>query len=136
MDYDIDELSLYLGNDYHLNDYITIHQPTIGEVARFGEQKYLNLVHTLVCIPSDIISLLWDVGIDWEEMSEFELFYLFISRWVNPDDSKILLGDLRLCDFDLYKNENGEVIMRDKNGVIIDANIYRILQKQFVKYTE
>lgn len=126
MNGEVDELGLYFGDDYKVNDHITIHQPTVGEIASFGEKRYLGLVHTLTCIPSDIISLLWDAGIDWEEVEEFELFYLFISHWINPDDSKILLGDLRLCDFDLYKNENGDVSM--KNGdIIIDMNIYRII---------
>ena len=126
MDYEVDELALYFGNDYVLNEYITIHQPTVGEIARYGEKRYLGLIHTLTSTPSDMISVLWDIGIDWEEISEFELFYLLISRWVNPEDTKILLGDLRLCDFNLYKNENDEVVM--KNGdCIIDMNIHRIM---------
>lgn len=126
MNSEVDDLSLYFGDDYKVNDYITIHQPTVGEIAMFGEKRYLGLVHTLTCIPSDIMSLLWDGGVDWEEISEYELFYLFISKWISPDDSKILLGDLRLCDFNLFKNANGDVIMKNRD-IVIDMNIYRII---------
>lgn len=126
MDYEIDELAIYFGDDYIVNDYIRIHQPTIGEIARFGERRYFGTVQTLTSIPSDMISILWDIGIDWEEITEWQLFYLFIANWLKPEDTKIIFGDLRFCDFELAKNENDEVIMRNGN-CIIDTNIYRII---------
>ena len=50
---DVDSLQLYFGDDYIINDYIVIHQPTIGEVVKYGEAKYFSMVHTLTAIPSD-----------------------------------------------------------------------------------
>lgn len=132
MNTEADELLLFFGHDYKINDYISIHQPTVGEIAQFGEKRYRGVISTLTCIPSDIISLLYDVGVDWEEISEFELFYLFICQWLDPEDTKIVLGDLRLCDFKLFKNENNEVIL--KNGdCVIDANIYRLIAEAIRK---
>jgi hypothetical protein len=124
---EIDELALYFGDDYHINQNITIHQPTVGEIVQFGEQRYWGVVTTLVCIPSDMISRLWEQGIDWEEVEEFELFHSFLSKLLRPEDTKILLGDLRLCDFKTQANEYGDVIMKNSDGVIIDANIYRLM---------
>ena len=50
---DIDELQLYFGDDYIINDNIVITQPTIDGVVAYGEAQYFSMVHTLTAIPSD-----------------------------------------------------------------------------------
>ena len=50
---ELDTLGLYFGDPYVINDYITVYQPTIGEVAKYGERKYFSMIHTLTAIPSD-----------------------------------------------------------------------------------
>lgn len=130
---EIDELALYFGDDYRINEHIIIHQPTLGEIVEFGEARYRNVVYTLVRIPSDMISQLWDNGINWEEVGEFELFYTYLSKVLRPQDTSILLGNLRLCDFELYENQNGDIVMRNNDGVVIDANIYRLMTEAIRK---
>lgn len=53
IDLDVDSLFIYFGDDYVVNEHIKIHQPTIGEVADYGEAKYFSMVHSLCAIPSD-----------------------------------------------------------------------------------
>lgn len=50
---EVDELSLYFGDPYVINDYITITLPKIGELVKYGERQYYNLVQTITAIPSD-----------------------------------------------------------------------------------
>ena len=50
---DVDELQLYFGDDYVINDFIKITQPTIGEIVKYGEAKYFSMVYTFCAIPSD-----------------------------------------------------------------------------------
>lgn len=50
---DVDELQLYFGDDYIVNDKITIKQPCIGDIITCGEAAYFSMVHTLTAIPSD-----------------------------------------------------------------------------------
>ena len=50
---DVDELQLYFGDDYVINDRIKITQPLVGQVVDYGEAKYFSMVHTLCAIPSD-----------------------------------------------------------------------------------
>ena len=52
-DYDVSDLQLYFGDDYVINDHIKIHQPTIGELADYGEASYFSMIHTLTATPSD-----------------------------------------------------------------------------------
>lgn len=50
---EVDELSLYIGDPYVINDKIQILQPTIKEIALFGEKEFFSVVHTITAIPSD-----------------------------------------------------------------------------------
>ena len=71
-------------------------------------------------------SQLWDSGIDWESIKDFDLFIL-LSKSLHQDKTKLLLGDVDLSKMKLYphpENED-EVILADKeNGFIIDEYIY------------
>ena len=71
---EVDKLKLYFGSEYIINDYLTVKQPTVGEVVEYGEKEYYSMVHTLCSIPSDMKSQLWDMNIDWTEISDFEYF--------------------------------------------------------------
>ena len=49
----VDEIQLYFGDDYVVNDQITIKQPLLGDIIACGEAAYFSMVHTLTAIPSD-----------------------------------------------------------------------------------
>lgn len=122
---DVDELQLYFGDDYVINDYIKITQPLIGEVVDYGEAQYFSMVHTLTAIPSDMKSQLWDLGLDWTEMDDFELFMMLVQT-LTPDKTSILFGELDFSKLKPFKNnQNGDIVLADKEtGIIIDKMIY------------
>ena len=122
---DVDELQLYFGDDYVINDYIKITQPLIGEVVDYGEAQYFSMVHTLTAIPSDMKSQLWDLGLDWTEMDDFELFMMLVQT-LTPDKTSILFGDLDFSKLKPFKNnQNGDIVLADKEtGIIIDTFIF------------
>lgn len=45
----MDELKIYRGEDFKISKYITLHQPTLGEICSFGEQEY----YTMICIKKE-----------------------------------------------------------------------------------
>lgn len=51
--FEIDQLQLYFGDPYVINDNITILQPTIGDIIKYGEKRYYSMIHTLTAISSD-----------------------------------------------------------------------------------
>lgn len=122
---DVDSLQLYFGDDYIVNDYITIHQPTIGEVVKYGEAQYFSMVHTFTAIPSDMKSQLWDMGLDWTEVEDFELFMMLVQT-LTPERTMILFRDLDFSKLKPFRNnQNGDIVLADKEtGVIIDKMIY------------
>ena len=50
---DVDDLKLYIGDKYVINDNVTIFQPKILDIAEFGERDFFSVVHTITAIPSD-----------------------------------------------------------------------------------
>lgn len=122
---DVDALQLYFGDDYVINDNIKITQPIIGQVVDYGEAAYFSTVHTITVIPSDMKSQLWDLGLDWCTMDDYELF-MMLSQTLTPDRTSILFGDLDFSKLRPYKNnQNGDIVLADKEtGIIIDKMIY------------
>ena len=124
--FDVDDLKLYIGDDYVINDQIRVLQPTIRQIAEFGERDFFSVVHTVTAIPSDMKSQLWDLGLDWTEVDDFDLFVM-LSQTLTQDRTSILFGDL---DFSKLKPFNhphieGEIVLADKNaGILIDKMIY------------
>lgn len=121
---EFDELQMYWGYDYTVNKYIKIHQPTVGEIVRFGERKYFNTVNALTCIPSDMKSALFDAGIDYEEISDFELFALLACS-LTVEDTSILFGDFDFSQLTSSTSEDGSLCLKDMYGqTIIDQLAY------------
>lgn len=122
---ELDELKAYFGEPFHLNSKITLYSPTVGDIIEFGEQRYYAVVHSLTCIPSDMKSQLFDSGIDYEEISDFELFCM-LTRGLTQEDTKLLLGDLDLSKFEVCINtQNGLKLLYDRqNDIKIDELIY------------
>ena len=83
------------------------------------------MVHTLTAIPSDMKSQLWDLGLDWTEMDDFELFMMLVQT-LTPDKTSILFGELDFSKLKPFKNnQNGDIVLADKEtGIIIDKMIY------------
>ena len=51
-----DELQIYRGKDYVVNDYITIRHPILDEIADYGEREYLSLITSLTTTQRDIMN--------------------------------------------------------------------------------
>lgn len=124
--FDVDELSLYFGDPYIINDNISIMQPIIGDIVEYGEGNYFSMVHTICGIPSDFKSMLWDkMNLDWNELEDFELF-LMLAPTLPHESTKILFGDLDFTKFKPYQSkQNDDIVLADKeSGIIIDKMIY------------
>ncbi len=126
IDFEVESLFLYFGDDYVINDQIKLKQPTIGQVVDYGEASYFSMIHTLTAIPSDVKSMLWDqMELDWTEVEDYELFIMF-SQTLTPDKTRIIFGDLDFSKMKPYRHpQNDEIILADKeSGIIIDKLIY------------
>ena len=125
----IDELQLYVGRDFKVNDYIRIHIPRVGEIVDYGEKEYYQMIYSLTAIPSDMKSMLADSGIDYEEISDFEFFFM-LTRSLDTEKTKILFYNVDLSKMQLFKDENSKFVMYDvDNDIKLDELSYLRLVK-------
>ena len=124
-----DELQIFRGQDYIINDRIKIHQPTVDEICEFGEEKYYSFVSRLVAIPFDYIAQLDDIGKKYDDYSDFDFFRIFLSRGIKKEDSCLLFGDLDFTKLiDGVNNANQQLVLYNKEtDTVIDKYIYEII---------
>ena len=124
--FSVDPLQLYMGYDYSINDKIVIKQPIMRDVTDMGEQEYFSMVHTLTANPTSMKVQLDSIGIDWNEIEDFDLFMMLAPN-MNKEQTSILLGDLDLSALRPYRNhENGDIVLANpESNIIIDKLIYQ-----------
>ena len=123
--FEIDQLQLYFGDPYVVNEHIVIQQPNIGQIMEYGEKKYYSMVHTITAIPSDMKSQLFDMGLDYEKLEDFELFTMLVPT-LSQEATSILFGDVDFTKLKLYRNPQTDmVVLADREtGLVIDPLIY------------
>lgn len=105
---DFDPLYVYFGDDYVVNDRITIHQPTIQDFINNKESNIYGVITPFITNTTGCRVRLWDMGVDWNKISNLELFSLMIKN-INYQYSKIIFGDIDFPTFQLCKKtEKGE----------------------------
>ena len=125
---EFDLLRLYFGEDYKINDKIIIHQPTIQDIIDMGESRFYATIAPFTTNTTSFRVQLWDLGIDWNIISDFELFSLLI-KTVSVEDTKIFFGELDFSTFDFLAKPNGTdepipVLYSKKYNLEIDNEIY------------
>lgn len=129
-----DELQIYRGKDFVVNQNIRIHQPTLGEIADWGEQKYFSFIQSFTATPTDLKYVLSLSGVDWNKISDYELF---LTRYKTFDKSQsaILFGDLDLAGFQTaVRKDSDSVILADPlSHAVIDRSIYEIITEYLRK---
>lgn len=120
------EEALILGDDFDVGGGIIIRQPTIGDVIRFSESSYYKVIASLTAISSDCKASLFDLGLDWCEISDFDMF-LISTRGLNQSDTEILFGDeIDLSTFDIFRRDDGQAELRSPDGrYVIDAQVQK-----------
>lgn len=88
------------GNDFKVNDNITIHNPTLQEIIDFGERNYERLCGLITMRPYDDMVNLWDRGIDYTQVKDYDLFLSNI-RHLDTSLSSLLFGELDFTKFQI-----------------------------------
>lgn len=117
-EYEFDELKIYRGEDIRITPKITVTQPTIGQIAEFGEKRYFSAVHTLTAVGADLKWQLNDyMGIDYTQIEDYDLFIQFISQVVSS--RKNVYKELTE-NSDKYKDELASISKEDLQEMLIN----------------
>lgn len=106
-DYGFNPVAMYFGEDYKVNDEIVIRQPSIQDFidSENGEAIY-DVIIPFVTNTTECRAQLWDMGIDWNKITNYELFSMLIKN-IQFRYSQLIFGDIDFSSFDLYSLENG-----------------------------
>lgn len=115
--------SLLITDKVYITDKLYIRVPTVGDILH-DEEKYLNIVNSLTAVPYQYMVQLDDKGIDFTKISDYELFLMIFSSYIN-DDMSIIFGDLDISDFTITHKNGSVILFSEKNNLIIDEHIYK-----------
>lgn len=77
------EPSLMRGRDFKINDKITIHMPSVGDIIDYGEQKYFQFADSVALMKRKMFWFKYpDVDYRWITYSKID------GGWVDYDDLK------------------------------------------------
>ena len=118
---------LMMGVDLPIAPKIELIHPTVKHVFENGGEKYLAQVASFVATPTDLMVELDDFGVNFEEITEWQLF---IMRFPTFKDTAIkdLIKGLDLNEAEPMINETGEIVVFDPVTLaILDEAHFRIL---------
>lgn len=120
-----DELKMYFGEDYQVNENIRIHIPTIGEIIEFGEQRIYSSISPFVGNPTSYRLQLWDMGIDWNKISDYELFVMLM-QGLTKENTSLIFGETDFSKLKPYmKEDTQELVLYDpEQDLTIDEYTY------------
>lgn len=139
---EFDMLQMYFGEPYEIDledavGKVTVLQPSMGDIIRIGETRFYQTLNIFTCNTTQYRLILWDLGIDWNKFSDFELFVMLHSQ-ADPEVTSLLFKDLDIASMEpLIKrkspeDENGELVLWDnEKQVEINANVHNHFSQYF-----
>lgn len=117
-----DRLKMYMGEPYiiHVNDLfrdIVVLQPTIGDIISFGEKEFYHTLYTFISNTTTYRLQLWQNNIDWNEISDFQLFCM-IYQSIDNEAAKLIFKDI---DFSKFKA--GPIVDKDGHETLVLIDI-------------
>jgi hypothetical protein len=143
---DFDELKVYFGEDYWPTPHIKITQPKIQDLIEYGDSRFYSMVSTLCANTTSFRLQLWEMGIDWNKISDFDLFKILIKNYTT-DETSLLFGDLNLSWFEEMHDDKADADVliyfpRDEEGNLVDItqipfdDVIKIYEIDYVKIVE
>lgn len=125
----ITQLQLFYGDDFKVNDFITIHQPTIGDILeydkQYSESSFWTMLNVFTANPTSYRLFLWkDMNIDWTFLNDYQLF-LILYRTLSIEQTRLIFGDLDFSKFEIYTQPEENWTNIDEKGI---TDIVKVLR--------
>lgn len=120
----VDLFRIYIGDPYEVTEKIKIYQPTLRDVADFGESDFWSFVVRFAGNPTTMRVALWDSGVDWCKIKDYDLFVSLIPTFT-LDRTCLFFGDLDFTRFYPVYTEREEV-KNDKTVTVRDCTLIHL----------
>lgn len=116
--------SILYAHECPVTDKISVMIPTVREIME-NEDVYYSAITSIVATPYDFMVQLYDAGIDFDSITEFDLFILLFPG-LQQADTRLVFGDLDLSKFVPAVNEKTQkvVLLDSENDIMIDRAIH------------
>lgn len=136
--YECDELRVYRGKPVRINRNFSVFIPTLDQIEEFGEKKYFNAVHNFTSVGADLKWQLWDLGVDYTQIEDYDLFTKLIFQLVS---SKKKLHDEVLENPDKFdrkfdSEELDELLINPLQLVMKETTTHEKLFNEIIKNYE
>lgn len=87
-----------------------------------NEDEYWSVVNALTAVPFQYQVMLDDIGLDYEKVSDYQLFCMLLPMYAqNPDSLKLVFGDIEWYDVAVYHNNqnDSEVLYSELAGATV-----------------
>lgn len=104
---------------------LTVCQPSFDDIIKIGYKRFLTSLNIFVTNTTSYRLILWDMGLDWNELSDFQLF-IMLYKSVDPEISKLLLNGVDISEFELYEKEadGAKSMILYNEKIEIDETVY------------
>ena len=124
----MDKLLLMRGLPYCLSEFVTINNPTLGQIADFGEEQYWGMVTELCSTSYDYRLMLEEGGIDYLDVDDYTMFRT-ICPGLNPDETNILIPNVDFSKLIPAQHKGTErIVLANEDGqIVIDEFTYQLM---------
>lgn len=117
----IDLLKLYFEKEFPITDKIIVYKPSVGDIVEYpdGESGFSFILHVFTGNTTYFKVFLWDNGIDWNKLTDFEMFCDFITGLdLTVEKTKILFGELDFSNFKKFVKQKEVTEIVDEEEVV------------------
>lgn len=129
-----DKLKLFFGEPYEINledtdGKIIMTQPTIGDVVELGEQRFYSNLNIFTTNTTSFRLQLWDQGLDWNEVSDFDLFSMLVGT-ADKEIYGLFLPGIDFSNFNVFQkqvegsDEKVRILYDIENKIEINEQVY------------
>ena len=129
---EFDKLKMYFGEPYTIDcgeicNNLVVKQPTIGDILQFGETEFYQTLNIFICNTTMYRYPLWQMDIDWNVISDFDLFCIMYTG-IDHDASQIIFDGIDFSKFEKrirVKDDKEELVLfNEESNVLIDENVH------------
>lgn len=115
---EFDDVQIYFADPYVIDiegaqGTITVTQPKLGDMIKIGQARFFSSINTLITNTTSYRLPLWEIGLDWNNFSDFSLFAM-LYRTVDKEVSELIFDGLDITQFELYEKD-----IEDKQEIIL-----------------
>lgn len=120
---EFDKLKLYFREPYEIDlegadGKIILHQPSIGDIVNLGEKRFYATLNVFTTNTTAFRLQLWNQGLDWNVISDFDLFIMLLSN-ADKEVYQTFLPDVDFSTFGIFTKQLPD--SEDKVRVLYDV---------------